>query len=149
MAKKISLYNLLSHSSNIRGTTASSAVTLRDDLVSSFKADSLAFKPGEKFEYNNFNYFLLSYIAQKVTGTPYPDLLKKEILSRAGMNNSGLDFNGRKSTHKARGYVTNPTTERWVETDNKEPVDLASAPGHCILQRAIFGTERKPLAGGN
>lgn len=126
--EKISLRNLLSHTSGIRGITPPSATTLID-MVEGFRADTLAFKPGEKFEYNNFNYFLLSYIAQKVTGTPYPILLKNEILSKAGMNQSGMDFEGRKSTHKALGYVTNPNTERWVETDNKERVELASGAG--------------------
>ena len=45
------------------------------------------------------------------------------------MNQSGMDFEGRKSTHKALGYVTNPNTELWVETDNKERVELASGAG--------------------
>jgi CubicO group peptidase (beta-lactamase class C family) len=126
--ERITLKNLLSHTSGIRGTTPSTAQTL-SDMVKGFKADTLAFKPGEKFEYNNFNYFLLSYIAQKVSGISYPSLLKNKILSKAGMNHSGLDFQGRKSTHKALGYVTNPNTERWVETDNKEHVELASGAG--------------------
>jgi hypothetical protein len=55
--------------------------------------------------------------------------LKSKILTKAGMNHSGLDFEGRKSMHKALGYVTNPNTERWVETDNKEHVELASGAG--------------------
>jgi CubicO group peptidase (beta-lactamase class C family) len=126
--KKITLKNLLSHTSGIRGTTPASAATLTD-MVEGFKADTLAFKPGEKFEYNNFNYFLLSFIAQKVTRTPYPILLKNQILVKAGMNHSGMDFEGRKSAHKALGYVTNPNTELWVETDNKEHVELASGAG--------------------
>jgi CubicO group peptidase (beta-lactamase class C family) len=126
--EKITLKNLLSHTSGIRGTTPSSAATLAD-IVEGFRADTLAFKPGEKFEYNNFNYFLLSFIAQKVTKTPYPILLKNEILAKAGMNRSGLDFGSRKSTHKALGYVTNPNTELWVETDNKERVEMASGAG--------------------
>ena len=126
--EKITLRNLLSHTSGIRGTTPSSAATLTD-MVEGFRADTLAFKPGEKFEYNNFNYFLLSFIAQKVTKTPYPILLKNEILAKAGMNQSGLDFESRKSTHKALGYVTNPNTERWVETDNKDRVEMASGAG--------------------
>lgn len=126
--EKITLKNLLSHTSGIRGTTPSSAATLAE-TVEGFKADTLAFKPGEKFEYNNFNYFLLSYIAQKVTDTPYAILLKNQVLAKAGMTQSGLDSQGRKSTHKALGYVTNPNTERWVETDNKERVELASGAG--------------------
>jgi CubicO group peptidase (beta-lactamase class C family) len=126
--EKITLKNLLSHTSGIHGTTASSAATL-EDMVAGFKADSLAFKPGDKFEYNNFNYFLLSYIAQKVTGTPFPVLLKKEILDKAGMNNSGIDFEDRRSDNKALGYITNPNTERWEETDNKGQVELASGAG--------------------
>lgn len=126
--QEISIKNLLSHTSGIRGTTDPSAATLTD-MVEGFKADSLAFKPGAKFEYNNFNYFLLSYIAQKVTGVPFQALLKTKVLSKAGMNHSGLDYEGRKSTHKALGYVTNPNTSLWVQTDNKERVEMASGAG--------------------
>jgi CubicO group peptidase (beta-lactamase class C family) len=125
---KITLKNLLSHTSGIRGTTPSSATTL-NDMVKGFKAEPLAFKPGEKFEYNNFNYFLLSYIAQKVTGTPFPVLLEKEVIARVGMKQSGMDYEGRKSPHKASGYVTNPNTQLWVETDSKERVEMASGAG--------------------
>ena len=126
--EKITIKNLLSHTSGIRGTTPPSATSLTH-MVEGFKPDTLAFKPGEKFEYNNFNYFLLSYIAEKLTRTPFPILLKNKILTKAGMHHSGIDFEGRKSTNKAKGYVTNPNTQIWVETDDKERVELASGAG--------------------
>ena len=126
--EKITIKNLLSHTSGIHGSTPPSAASLTE-MVEGFNADTLAYKPGEKFEYNNFNYFLLSYIAEKVTGTPYPVLLKNKVLTPAGMDQSGLDFEGRTSAHKALGYVTNPNTEQWVQTDSKEHVELASGAG--------------------
>jgi CubicO group peptidase (beta-lactamase class C family) len=135
---KITLKNLLSHTSGIRGTTPSSATTL-NDMVKGFKAEPLAFKPGEKFEYNNFNYFLLSYIAQKVTGTPFPVLLEKEVIARVGMSQSGMDYEGRKSPHKASGYVTNPNTQLWVETDSKERVEMASGAGALYTTTGDLG----------
>lgn len=41
-------------------------------------------KPGQAFDYSSANTFLLAWIAERVTGRPYADLLGEEIWSRIG-----------------------------------------------------------------
>jgi CubicO group peptidase (beta-lactamase class C family) len=46
------------------------------------------FRPGDEFEYNNTGYALLEVILSRVTGSSYPDFMKREIFDRLGMNDS-------------------------------------------------------------
>lgn len=123
----ILLKHLLSHTSGIKGSTEGPPPATLGESVSRFKSAGLAFLPGERFEYNNFNYILLSYIAEKITGKPFRDLLKNTVLEKAGMTHSGLDYTGRNSAHQARGYLTNPQAE-WVP-EHSANVAIASGAG--------------------
>lgn len=125
---QVQISHLLSHTSGIKGHTESPAPTTLEESVTRFRSKELAFQPGSRFEYNNFNFVLLSYIAQKVTGTSYPELLKSRVFDKAGMKNSGLDTRDRKSNVKAFGYVTNPATVKWEVADGGD-VALASGAG--------------------
>jgi CubicO group peptidase (beta-lactamase class C family) len=125
----------------------------------------LAFTPGSQFEYNNFNYILLSYIAQKVTGTSYSKLLQSEVLNKAGMIHSGLDKADRITKVKALGYVTNPETAAWEVVDDKN-VAIASGAGalystlgdlykwsqtlaaHKLLPDSVWTKAMQPLQNG-
>ena len=53
-------------------------------------ATSLAFMPGTRYEYSNTNYNLLAGIIEKVSGTPYGDLLHTRIFGPLGMNAPGV-----------------------------------------------------------
>lgn len=127
-ASNITIKNLLSHTSGIHGSTPANAKTLIE-MVEGFKADTSNFQPNQKFEYNNFNYLLLSYIAQKITNTPYPQLLQKEVLNNVDLNHSGIDSFQRKSTNKAYGYVINPENDAWIITGNNDRITTASGAG--------------------
>lgn len=126
--EKIQLVHLLSHTSGIRGSTAPPAPTSLEASVTQFKSEAAAFDPGSRFEYNNFNYILLSYIAQKVAGVPFAQLLQSRVLHKAGMLHSGLDEKDRRSGVRAKGYVTNPETVQWEETAGDD-VAIASGAG--------------------
>jgi CubicO group peptidase (beta-lactamase class C family) len=43
------------------------------------------FPPGERFEYNNGGYVVLGLIAERASGTPFPDLVHERVLAPAGM----------------------------------------------------------------
>lgn len=124
----ISIKNLLSHTSGVQGNTAPGASTI-DDLVNGFKSDPLAFTPGERFEYNNFNYILLGYVAQKVTGKPYANLVKTNIFDKVGMTHSGFDYKGRISSDKAVGYALNPETRQPEKFEGNGDVAAAASAG--------------------
>jgi CubicO group peptidase (beta-lactamase class C family) len=160
--EKIQLRHLLSHTSGIKGTTGTPAPTTLEESVSRFTCQGLSFEPGTRFEYNNFNYILLSYIAQKVTGVPFAKLVQANVLARAGMAHSGLDTKDRPSKNKALGYVTNPATLEWQVPDGGD-VAIAAGAGalysttgdlyqwaqslstHAVLADTLLASALKPL----
>ncbi|MBK0380631.1 serine hydrolase [Mucilaginibacter segetis] len=130
---KITIKNLLSHTSGILGTTSPDADNAAD-LVKTFKSEPLAFNPGERFEYNNFNYILLAYIAQKITGVSYPQLVKQRVFNKAGMIHTGIDYPGRKSTDAALGYTLNRETG---QTERIETANVSAASGAGALYTTV------------
>ncbi len=125
---KVTLKHLLSHTSGLKGHTRPGSSTLAE-MIGGYQPEPASFIPGERFEYNNFNFILLAYIAQKRTGIAFPDLLKRNVLLKAGMTHSGIDAAGRKSPFQATGYVTDPATNQWVVTGNDKTIGAASGAG--------------------
>ena len=132
---EIKLIDLLSHTSGIKGSTGSPSPSTLEESVTRFKVQSISFPPGSRFEYNNFNYILLSYIAQEVSGIGFSELLKKRLLHKTNMPHTGLDSKERQSSKKALGYITNPETANW-EVANNGDVAMASGAG------ALYSTIR-------
>jgi CubicO group peptidase (beta-lactamase class C family) len=124
----VKIINLLSHTSGITGHTDSPEPATLKESVEKFRYQPLAFKPGSRFEYNNFNYILLSYIAEKTSGVPFPKLIQSLVLAKAGMTHSGLDTKNRTSSAKAHGYTTNPATAEWMQA-NEGNVAIAAGAG--------------------
>jgi CubicO group peptidase (beta-lactamase class C family) len=124
----VKIINLLSHTSGIKGYTSSPEPVTLKESVDRFIYQPLAFTPGTQFEYNNFNYILLSSIAEKASGVAFPELIRSDVLAKAGMNQSGLDYRSRNSAAKAHGYTTNPATAEWTEA-NEGNVAIASGAG--------------------
>ena len=64
-----------------------------DELLALIARQTLLnFRPGEEFLYSNTGYFLLSVIAQRVSGKPFTTLLREYILDPLGMK--ATTFNG-------------------------------------------------------
>jgi CubicO group peptidase (beta-lactamase class C family) len=109
--EKISLNNLLTHTSRIYNYTEDTfwskhptmALT-HEQMLGIFKDKPLNFQPGEKFEYSNSNYILLTYIIEKVCSKPYTEVARERILNPVGMTHSGFDFTHLKSSDKVTGY---------------------------------------------
>lgn len=125
---RIQVAHLLSHSSGIKGGVDPKALKNLAVAVGEYQTQTLAFEPGTRHEYNNFNYILLSYIAEKLSGQSLPRLLHDRIFEKAGMKHTGLDENDRPSAHKALGYASNPKTAAW-ERHTSDNVALASGAG--------------------
>lgn len=126
-AENITIRNLLSHSSGIKGSIPDGAKNLKE-IVKGFKSEPSAFKPGSNFEYNNFNYMLLGYIAEKIGGKPYAELVSRNLFRKAGMENSGIDYDGRVSSKSALGYMVSPETGNLARMESAN-VNVASSAG--------------------
>lgn len=61
--------------------------------------------PGTKWAYSNSGYVLLGLILERVTGRPFADLLRDEILQPLGMNDTGMDNNDLPQHGGAIGYT--------------------------------------------
>ena len=113
---KITIHNLLSHTSGVPNYTAipgffqniSRNPFAVDDFIKKYASGDLDFEPGTKFSYSNSGYFLLGAIVEKVTGKSYEQVLKENILDPLGMKNSGYDHYSTIISKRATGYSKTP-----------------------------------------
>jgi D-alanyl-D-alanine carboxypeptidase len=104
-ADKIKVHHLLNHTSGIpnidqgltsydesrrRGIDHYQKVYTPDELIRKFCRGKLVREPGKAFDYNNADYMLLGKILEKITGKPYEQVLREQILLPLGMRDSGL-----------------------------------------------------------
>lgn len=80
----------------------------------------LDFAPGSKYSYSNCGYVILGYVAEKVTGKSYWQLIREGIFEKAGMVHSGFDFIKTPKLYRATGYkcmhCQPPQIERIVDS---------------------------------
>jgi len=57
-------------------------------IKASLSKDTLAFKPGDQWDYCNVNYMLLTKIVEKVSGIPFSEFCKKRLFEPLGMFNT-------------------------------------------------------------
>ncbi|MFD2765987.1 serine hydrolase domain-containing protein [Micromonospora eburnea] len=82
-------------------------------LVAGLTPDKIAHPPHHVYHYSNLAYGLLGGVLERITGTPWAELLRERILEPLGM---------RRTTYHptepyARGYVVHP----WHDTLREEP----------------------------
>lgn len=115
----ILLEHLLSHTSGVKSLSSMkqyyaewigqpSTLPL---TISRFRDEPLRFAPGTQYEYSNSNYILLSYIAEKVSGTAFEALLQQYITGPLKLAQTGMDRNHRPSAQKALGYQSSPEAD--------------------------------------
>lgn len=116
VGEKVTIHHLLTHTSGIPSYTSQSGFFENvsrnpykvTDFVKKYASGDLEFEPGSKFSYNNSGYFLLGAIIEQVTGKPYEEVLKQNILDPAGMKNTGYDHYGTLLAKRAAGYSKTP-----------------------------------------
>ena len=112
---KITIYNLLTHTSGIPNFTSfpdyrptEATPTTPEKLVARFRDKPLEFQPGEKWEYSNSGYVLIGYLIEKITGQSYKDFIQENIFKPLGMTDSGYDSSTAIIRHRASGYTPSP-----------------------------------------
>lgn len=116
-------------------STPPDAETLTRCLLSSRR---LAFEPGTSQEYSNFGYLLLSMVIEKVSGRPYEDFIRDEVLERAGCH----DF------HIANIYYEDrrPNEVRYYVHRDDPPVPEYNGSGRSVV-RCYGGNDLTALSG--
>lgn len=108
---KVTIHHLLTHTSGIPNFTARPDFSTFSKLkfatrkfVEKYCSDTLEFKPGTKYNYNNSAYYILGAVIEEITGKPYAQVLKEQILDVIGMKNSGVDDPAEIVPGRATGY---------------------------------------------
>jgi CubicO group peptidase (beta-lactamase class C family) len=113
---KITIFNLLTHSSGIPNFTSfpdyaasEPFATPVEKIVARFRDKPLEFAPGEKMSYSNSGYVLLGYLIERITGGSYATFVQDNIFTPLGMKDSGYDSNSAVILRRASGYAPSPT----------------------------------------
>ena len=85
----------------------------RDSAVS-WVLDNVALKsaPGDSSNFSEFDYFLLGRVIEKVSGMPYENYVKENILRPAGVTDMELAWDSARRPHEVSYYFPNPNSIR-------------------------------------
>jgi CubicO group peptidase (beta-lactamase class C family) len=120
--KAITIESLLTHTSGVKNYTGLSGFNelkrkemTPKALVDFFKDAPMDFDPGTDFRYDNSGYILLGYIIEKITGEPYAQYIRENILQPAGMTHSFYDEPQQLIQGRISGYKK--TADHYVNAD--------------------------------
>lgn len=89
-ANEVSMCHLLNYTSGIPNVNWKQVTTDEDLFNGLMQVDSLNFKPGTEYDYNNNNIFLRQFIVNRITGIPFKIYAEKSIFQPCEMNSSVL-----------------------------------------------------------
>lgn len=107
----ITLHHLLTHTSGVvnysklpdhyRVWTMPHTI---EQVIERFKHEPLRFAPGERFEYSNSGYVLLTHVIEQVSGRSYGEFLEENVFRPLGMKHSGVDSHTEVIPGRATGH---------------------------------------------
>ena len=111
-AKQITIHQLLNHTAGIPSFTSFEDFQSKkrmamelDELIAWFKDRPLDFTPGERFNYSNSGYIVLTKIIEVVSNLAYADYLQQHIFAPLKMTDSGYDRASTILPNRAAGYT--------------------------------------------
>jgi CubicO group peptidase (beta-lactamase class C family) len=78
-----------------------------EDFLPLFQNETMKFKPGERFDYNNAGFILLGLIVEEASGLPFKDYVQKRVFEKASMYDSGYFALDSLPGKTAIGYIEN------------------------------------------
>jgi CubicO group peptidase (beta-lactamase class C family) len=109
--ENITVEHLLNHTSGIKSYTNKPDFfsILRTDMktmqvIKLTENDSLEFKPGTSWNYNNTGYVMLGYIIEKISGKSYEDYVVENLFKPAGMSYSFYGSESKIIKNRVKGY---------------------------------------------
>ncbi|NND15212.1 MAG: beta-lactamase family protein, partial [Eudoraea sp.] len=100
---------LAGHTAGIRGYRGkeyalNKPLSIKDSLQI-FQEDDLLFEPDTGYNYNSYDWVMLSLAMQEVSGIPFQALVEKDILHPLGLHNTRPELPGEKGEHIAKFYT--------------------------------------------
>lgn len=149
-AEKISIEQLLSHRSGLANYTNqddydsyNEKPITPEELIKKLAVLKPEFEPGEKYEYSNTNYALLTLILEQVTKDTYSNLLRKRICAKANLSETRVGTKINTEANEANSY--NYELGKWAkssETDMSIPLGagniVSTSVDLCKFIEALF-----------
>lgn len=109
---RVTIHHLLTHTSGIPGQPdlrgsleGADEPPSPAEIVALTWTEPLRFDPGSEFDYDDAGYVLLGWLAERVTGRPYEELLRELVLDPAGLHDTGYEDDRPPGTGRAHGYT--------------------------------------------
>lgn len=115
------------------------------DYVRLFGEREPDFAPGSEFRYANYGYLLLAAMLEKVSGSDYHSLVRREVLEPAGMQRTGAEPEGSMVEGRAVGYRREARS--WLSNAAMLPWRGTAAGGGYSTARDLFALA-EALRGG-
>ena len=152
--QKVTLRNLLTHQSGVRGYTNSADIAFSTthyptsrEVLKTFMDFSLAFEPGTKIEYASLSFTVAAAAAESVTGRSFQELAAG-FFARHGINGLSLDDPLAIVPGRVRGYLVDRNSK--IEFNNGQVMTrdyLTGTPGEITNARAYDISNRYPAGG--
>lgn len=120
---KITLHHLLNHTSGYVDFLENESILedwtkpyTDEEIMNTFKNEPLAFEPGEKYSYCNTGYYLLGKIIEKVSGLDYQSYVEKNIIEKAGLENTVFMSEENMENLQVKGYEKDEFVEQLHPT---------------------------------
>lgn len=152
---KITIHHLLCHTSGIPDERGSLPYEQRlkgdDNLAIEYLAtlDHLSFEPGEKFEYMNPTYVLLSKLVERVSGQTFHEYVRQHIFDPAGMKEAFYFEPKVAEAYPRFAHAYKLVDGQWIESDYGENIFFATGAdgGICTSTRELACWERALRSG--
>lgn len=126
---KITIEQLLKHRSGIFNFTSADDYqsymeqpVTREELLHKIATNGIVFEAGEKAEYSNSNYVLLSLIVEKIEGKDFGNLVKDRICLPCELNDTYYGTEISEARNEARSYTKAKEWKLATETDMSVPM---------------------------
>ncbi|QKJ31028.1 beta-lactamase family protein [Mucilaginibacter mali] len=127
-ASKITIGMMLQHRSGLHNFTNDAAYLsymtqpkTHDEMLAIIAKQTSDFEPDSKADYSNTNFVLLGYIAEKITKTPYPELVKKRVVDKIGLKDTYYGGKINTADHEAHSYKAGAPWISETQTDMSIP----------------------------
>lgn len=87
---KITVHQLLSHSSGIGDSYAAEGIANQKDALKALLDTDMIGSPGEGYSYSNVGYQLLAILVEVIGGGSYEQFVTEQIIRPLGLSNTGL-----------------------------------------------------------
>lgn len=93
-------------------------------IKTSLRQDTLSFTPGDKWDYSNVNFMLLTRVVEKISGLPFTDFIKERLFNPLEMGNT-LVNDDITTIIKNRATPYNPRNPLYVNAYKKEGIKVS------------------------